>query len=96
MNMCMYERVATLAALAARVEGKAELGSSTIGERVARLARACKTFDEAREDEEIRAAYAEVALVAEAVNLEAFRDAQGNLFVGRPHFSLKMNEKPKR
>lgn len=91
--MMMYEKIGILAALAARVEGshlhQHQLGSSTIGERVAKLARACEKFNEASTDGAVNE-LAEVTRIAEATNLEAYCDAQGTLYVGRPYYFVNM------
>jgi hypothetical protein len=86
-----YEKIAILAALSARVEGPHlhQLGSCTIGERIAMLARACEKFNEASTDGAVNE-FAEVTRIAEATNLEAYRDAQGTLYVGRPYYFVNM------
>ena len=95
----MYEKIAILAALSARVDNgdpKAALGSATIGERIAKLARACEAYDAGDGEYMKELLFAEVKRIAEACRLEAYVDINGSLYVGRPHYFVKMNGHAKR
>lgn len=97
--MITYEKIAALAALAARVEIVAAmvLGSATIGERVAMLARACEEFNKAADlRRDTNEKLAEVTRIAKACNLEAYVDPHGMLYVGRPHYFVKMGSDGRR
>lgn len=92
----MYEKIATLAALSAKaIEAeKGVFGSGSIGERVAKLVRACEAYDAETSfalggeglDE-----FTLVTTIAASIRLEAYRDAQGTLYVGRPYYFVRMS-----
>jgi hypothetical protein len=93
----MYEKIGILAALSAKaIEAeKCVLGSGTIGERVAQLARKCEDFVKSSDEgprgtTKADADYAEITRIATSIKLEAYIDKQGTLYIGRPYYFVNM------